>query len=326
VLLVAGFVTPAAAQRALRVNLGTVVPKDSAWHEVLVRMKQEWTQISGGRVDLRIYPGGSLGDDTELLRKVRIGQLQAVAVTSVGFSRIDEGIGALHIPLLFRSYDELDYVREKMAPKFEARMLEKGFVVLNWSDGGWAQFFTKSPAESIDDIRAMKLWMSTGDPKTEQLYRDFGMRPTPLPMTEMLTALQTGLIEAISVPPLFAMLDGSFRRAPYMMDIRWAPVIGGVVISVQAWERIPADIRPRLLAASRQAGEETRDSIRRLGDDSIDQMKQRGLQVTSVDQQAWQREVEEAYPKLRGRLAPADLFDEAVRLRDEYRAGQRGSR
>ena len=323
VALLAGLLSPLAAQRGgggVRVNLGTVVPKDSAWYEVLLRMKQDWATISDGRVDLRIYPGGSLGDDVEMLRKVRIGQLQAVAVTSVGLSRIDDSIEALHTPMLFRSYEELDYVREKMAPKLEAALSQKGFVVLNWSDGGWAQFFTKKPAKTLDDIRGMKLWIGTGDPNAEQLYRDFDMRPTPLPMTEMLTALQTGLIEAIDVPPLFAMLDGSFQRAPYMTDIRWAPVMGGTVISKAAWERIPADLRPKLLASAKKAGEEMRGRIRQLGEDSIAQMKQRGLTVVPADREAWQREVEAAYPKMRGKLAPAALFDEAIRLRDEYRA------
>jgi len=322
-VLLAGLLSTLPAQRgggAVRVNLGTVVPKDSTWYEVLVRMKQDWTTISGGRVDLRIYPGGSLGDDVEMLRKVRIGQLQAVAVTSVGLSRIDASIEALHIPLLFRSYDELDYVREKMAPKLEGALSQKGFVVLNWSDGGWAQFFTKKPAKTLDDLRGMKLWISAGDPKAEQLYRDFDMRPTPLPMTEMLTALQTGLIEAIDVPPLFAMLDGSFQRVPYMTDIRWAPVMGGTVIGKQAWESIPADLRPKLLASAKKAGDEMRGRIRQLGEDSIAQMKQRGLTVVPVDREAWQRDVEAGYPKMRGKLAPAALFDEAIRLRDEYRA------
>ncbi len=319
-LLLAGLLAPVQAQRAIRVNLGTVVPKDSAWYEVLARMKQDWSEISGGRVDLRIYPGGSLGDDVEMLRKVRIGQLQAIAVTSVGLSRIDSSIEALHIPLLFESYEELDYVRDRMAPKFEAALEAKGFTVLNWSDGGWAQFFTKRPARSLDDIRGMKLWIATGDPKTEQLLHDFDLRPTPLPMTEMLTALQTGLVEAIDVPPLFAMLDGSYQRAPYMTAIRWAPVVGGTIISSKAWERIPADLRPKLLASAEKAGEEMRGRIRQLGEDSIKQMQQRGLTVVAVDQAAWKAEVEAAYPKLRGRLAPADLFDEAIRLRDEYRA------
>lgn len=310
---------PLSAQRGLTINLGTVVPKGSAWHETLERMSQEWARISGGKVRLRILPGGALGDDVEMLRLVRVGRLQAVAMTGIGLAKIDQGVDALHIPMLFDSYAELDYVRDKMAPKLEARLASEGFIVLNWADGGWAQFFTKKPAKTIDELREQKLWISAGDPRTERLYKRFDMTVTPLSMGDMPTGLQTGLIEAITVPPLFAMLDGSFRTAPNMIDLKWAPVTGGVVISKAGWEKIPADLRPKLLAASKKAGDELRAKIRRLGADAITQMKTRGLNVVSVDAAAWRAEVEAAYPELRGELAPADLFDEALRLRNEYR-------
>ncbi len=322
-VLAAAFIVcaaPLAAQRAIRLNLGTVVPKDSAWHEVLMQIRQDWAAISGGRVDLRIYAGGALGDESEMLRKVRIGQLQAVAATSIGLAIIDQGVDALSIPMLFDSYAELDSVRDSMAPKLAKRLEDKGFVVLNWSDGGWAQFFTKKPAKTLDDIRNQKLWISAGDPRTERLYKDFDMNVVPLPLTETPTALQTGLIEAVTEPPLFALLDGTYQRAPYMTDIKWGPVVGGTVISKEAWERIPADLRPKLLAAAEKAGAGLRTRIRALGDDAIEQMKQRGLTVVATDRAAWLKEVEAAYPKLRGVLAPADLFDEAIRLRDQYRA------
>ena len=320
--LVGLLASPLAAQRAIRVNLGTVAPTGSPWYEILQRMQQDWKEISGGRVDVRIYAGQSMGDELEMLRKVRIGQLQAIATTGIGMAQIDDGIDALHIPMLFNSYEELDYVRDKLAPKLEQRLEAKGFVILNWSDAGWAQFFTKRPAKTLDDIRKMKLWISAGDAKTERLYADFNMRVTPLTLSDMMTGLQTGLIEAIDVPPLYAMLDGSFERAPYMIDIKWAPVIGGTVIDKRAWERIPADLRPKLLEAARNAGERTRGEIRKLGADAVTQMKQRGLTVVEADQQAWLKEVEAGYPKLRGVLAPTELFDEAIRLRDEYRRKQ----
>lgn len=311
---------PLSAQRGLTINLGTVVPKGSAWHETLERMSQEWARISGGKVRLRILPGGALGDDVEMLRLVRVGRLQAVAMTGIGLAKIDQGVDALHIPMLFDSYAELDYVRDKMAPKLEARLASEGFIVLNWADGGWAQFFTKKPVKTIDELREQKLWISAGDPRTERLYKQFDMTVTPLSMGDMPTGLQTGLIEAITVPPLFAMLDGSFRTAPNMIDLKWAPVTGGVVISKAGWERIPGDLRPKLMAASKKAGDELRAKIRRLGADAITQMKTRGLNVVPVDAAAWRAEVEAAYPELRGELAPADLFDEALRLRDEYRS------
>ena len=307
------------AQRGLRINLGTVAPPNSAWHEILQQMQQDWQKISGGRVQLRVYPGGSLGDDSEMLRKVRIGQLQAVAMTGIGLALIDGGVDALHIPMLFESYAELDHVRNAMAPKLERRLDGKGFTVLNWSDGGWAQFFTKQPAKTLDDIRKQKLWISAGDAKTERLYKQFGMQVVPLPLSEVATGLQSGLIEAVTVPPLYAMLDGTFQRAGYMTDLKWAPVIAGTVIAKQAWEKIPADMRPKLAEASVRAGDATRSRIRKLGEDAVTQMKQRGLNVVATDRAVWKKEVEEGYPKLRGVLAPADLFDEAIRLRDQFR-------
>ena len=110
------------AQRGMTVNVGTVVPKGSAWHETLERMTQEWARISGGRVRLRVLPGGALGDDVEMLRLVRVGRLQALATTGIGLAKLDPGIDALHIPMLFSSYEELDYVRDKMAPVLEKRL------------------------------------------------------------------------------------------------------------------------------------------------------------------------------------------------------------
>ncbi len=317
------FLTPTPAQRGLTINLGTVVPKGSAWHETLEQMSQDWARISDGRVRMRIFAGGALGDDIEMLRLVRIGRLQALAVTGIGLARIDEGIDALHIPMLFESYEELDAVRDRMAPTLERRMAAKGFISLNWSDGGWAHFFSKQPVRTLDDLRKQKLWISAGDPKWERLYKKYALRIMPLSLGDMQTGLQTGLVNAVTEPPLFAMLDGTYKSAPHMLDLRWAPVIGGTVISKDAWEKIPATLRPKLLEASRSAGQELRTKIRRLGSDAIRQMKSRGLTVIEADRQAWLDEIVPLYPRLRGDLAPADLFDQAIRYRDEYRAKSR---
>ena len=315
-------VLPAGAQRGLTITLGTVVPEGSAWHQTLKQMEQDWARISGGRVRLRIMAGGRLGDDIEMLRLMRIGRLQALALTGIGLARMDEGVDAMHIPLLFRSYEELDYVRDKMAPTLEKRLASNGFVILNWSDGGWAHFFAKQPVATLADLRKQKLWISAGDPKTERLYKKFDMQVTPLALGDVQTGLQTGLVEVVTEPPLFAMLDGTYQAAGNMTDLRWAPVLGGTVISKDAWEKIPADLRPQLEEASRKAGDDLRATIRKLGADAITQMKSRGLNVVEVDRAAWEKEVTALYPQLRGDLAPADLFDMAIRYRDEYRAKQ----
>jgi len=308
---------------AVRVRMGTVVPRGSAWHEALQRIEQEWRRITGGEVRMTIYPGGVLGDEVEMVRQVRQRRIQAVGLSSVGLSHIDEGVAALQLPMMFRSYEELDYVRGKLAPKLEKRLEAEGFKVLNWGDGGWVRFFTKRPARTLDDIRKMKLFISAGDPETEALYKRYGFRVVPLSLSDLLTSLQTGMVEAFDVPPLFALLDNSYKLAPHMIDVRWAPLIGGTVVSLEVWKRIPERHRPAMLEAAHRAGEQLRSRIRELDREAIEEMKMRGLKVielTEEERKQWQREAEAAYSELKGPYAPAGLIDEALRLRDEFRS------
>lgn len=317
----------ASAQRVL-IKMGTVAPEGSPWHQILQQMGQDWRNISGGQVELRIYPGGVLGDEPDMIQKMRIGQLQAVALSGSGLSRLEPAVACLQIPLAIESYEELDYVRDRMAPKLEQAIEQKGYVVLNWGDAGWVHFFTKTPARRLDDIRRMKLFTMAGDADALELYQSAGFRPVPLATTDMLPALQTGLIDAFDVPPLLAMLNQWFGVAQYMIDIKWAPLVGATIVSKKTWERIPEPNRTKMLEAARAAGLRLRGEIRKMGDDAVEAMKKRGLKVITLDAATvaeWRREVEEAYPKLRGRLVAAELFDEVLRLRDEFRRKARGN-
>ena len=313
--------------RRIVINMGTLAPEGTAWHDALLQMKQDWNRISRGRVVLRIFPSGVLGDETMMIRKMRIGQLQAVAVSGNGLSRIEPAILCLQIPLMLDSYEELDYVRDRLAPQLERMFQGKGFKILNWADAGWVRFFTKWPASTLDDIRKMKLLTSAGDPETEELYKDFGFQVVPLSYTDVLTALQTGLIEAVQGPPLYAMVEQWFgpRLAPNMTEVKWAPLVGATVISNRAWESIPANMRPQLLEAAGSAGRRLLTEIRQLNQDAVSAMAKRGLNIVKPDAAAlatWSSEAKDAYPKLRGRYVSADLFDEVERLRNEFRSQQ----
>ena len=320
------FVSWPQAQSAVRIRMGTVVPKGSLWDDTLQYIRQEWQRISNGSVQVTIYPGGVLGGEVEMVQQVRQGRIQAVGLSSVGLSRIDTGVSCLQVPMMLRSYEELDYVRDRMATALEARMAAQGFVVLNWADGGWVHLFSKVAARTPDEVRALKLFTAAGDPETERLYKEFGFRAVPLSMTDVTTSLQTGMIDALLTVPLFAQLDGTYKLTRYMLDVKWTPLVGGTVISRHTWEQIPPAQRPALLAAARSAGDRLRDRIRALGDASIPEMEKRGLTVTRVDAatlETWQKVAESAYPQLRGRYCPADLFDEVLRLRDEFRRSAR---
>lgn len=151
----------------------------------------------------------------------------------------------------------------------------------------------------------------------------------PLAATDILTGLQTGLIEAVPTTPLYALLNQTFGIARNMIDVKWAPLIGATVISRRAWDSIPSAQRPEMLEAARDAGADMRDGIRKMGDEAVATMQKRRLQVIHVDDATvleWRKDAEGVYPKLRGALIPAELFDEVRRLRDEHRPLVAGTR
>jgi len=314
----AGFAAP--AQTVIR--MGTLAPKGSRWHQILLDMGEKWKQISGGKIQLKVYPGGEQGDEPEMVQKLRIKELQAVALSGAGLTGIDSGVAALQIPLMLQSNEELDYVRDKIAPQLEKNIAARGFIVLNWADAGWIHFFTKKPAITPDDFRKLKLCVLQGDSTTFELYKANGFRPVSLAATDILTGLQTGLIDGFQAPPLVALSSQWFGAAHNMLDIPFAPLVGATLISKDVWNRIPEAQRKPMMEASRQAGVELRQEIRTLDASSVGLMETFGLNVEHADPAAvaaWTKLIDGLYPKLRGAWVSARLFDEVRQLRDQYR-------
>jgi TRAP-type C4-dicarboxylate transport system substrate-binding protein len=229
---------------------------------------------------------------------------------------------------MYDSYDEVYWVHEKMRPKLEASLEAKGFVVLNWVDGGWVHFFTKKPVAVPDDLRALKLFSWAGDAEAVEVWRSAGFNPVPLPSTELATALQTGLVEALGSPPQVAVISQFFNHARNMTALRWQLLQGATLISKSAWEKLPAELRPQLIEISREAGARLQKEIRDAESRDVEAMQKRGLTVVpvSVAQRAlWQKLTESLYPRIRGKVVPAEAFDEAMRYRDEYRKSRGAS-
>jgi len=331
VLVLASFAAPhaALAQAPLIVRTATLVPDGSSWYLILKELGEKWKTASGGRVTVRLFPGGVAGDDPDVVRKMRLGTLSAGVLTSVGVAEIDKSVYALGVPLMYDSSEEVYYVLEKMRPRLEASIEAKGFVVLNWADVGWVHFFTQKPVALPDDLRALKLFTWAGDADSVSVWRSAGFNPVPLPSTEIATALQTGLVNALGSPPQVAVISQFFNNAKNMTDLRWQVLLGATLITKSTWEKIPADLRPALLEASREAGQRLQREVKDAEQKDIDAMKKRGLNVVAVSarQRAeWQKLTEKLYPSIRGRIVPADAFDEALRYRDEYRKQNAGGR
>jgi len=310
------------AQPPTVIRLGTLVPKDSRWYEILVKMGEDWKRDSGGKIELKIYPGGEQGDEPEMVEKVRIKKLQAVALSGAGLSGIDADVSGLQIPLMLDSYEELDYVRDHLAQRLEKGMAQRGYIVLNWGDAGWVHFFTKKPAKTPDEIRALRLCVLQGDAGSFAIYQGNGFHPVALAATDIFTGLQTGLVDAIQGPPLFALANQWYVGARYMLDIKFAQLVGATVIAKDVWDKIPPATQKPLMADAQTAGVALRNEIRKSEANAIPLMEQFGLTVVHADANdvaQWHKLAADIYPKLKGTMVAPDLFNEVVRLRDEFR-------
>ena len=327
-LIISAALAPAAAAAdGVVIKLATLLPQGSAWHTLLLQMGERWQKDSGGRVTLRIYPGGVAGTDSDVVRKLRLKTLDGGLLTAAGFADIDRSIFALELPMGYASYEEFDYVLERIGPTLEKLYADKGFVVLGWADAGWVRFFSKSPVRTPDDLRALKLFTWSDDDPAVALWKSAGFDPVPLPSTEISTALQTGLVAALPTTPQAALLLQWYGTAKYMADVRWAVLLGGLVVTKTAWDKVPEDARPALLAAARETARKLGALTRSSEAGDIEAMVKHGLSVVPVDGPAlaaWRRAAESAYPKLRGGYVPAAAYDEALKLRDEYRNNHGG--
>ena len=311
------------------VKVATLAPQGSEWYKVLQEMGAEWQKASNGLIVFRLYPGGVAGDDMDIVRKMRLGILDAGLLTINGLSTIDRGVVGLEIPMEYSDYGQLDCVLEKIGPKLERQIEAKGFVVLCWSQAGWAHFFTTSPVRTPDDMRKLKMFVWAGDDQYAELWKKAGFNPVPLPSTEIATALQTGLVNAVTINPQGILLLQWYKHVRYMTDFKWAVFMGGIVISKSSWEKIPAEIRPALKQAALKAAKRFREFSIKTDQSDIETLKKNGVTIVSVDDKTlneWRSLVESTLPQVRGSYLPAESFDSALKARDQClgKAGEAG--
>jgi len=314
--------TPLAAKVVIK--LATEAPKDSVWHEHLKKVGQRWQDISGGQVKLRIY-AGTLGNEDDILRRIRVGQLDAGTISTVGLSSIHKATQAMHIPLAFNSNEEMEYVRNGIAKTLEPLLMGKGFRVLSWGEAGWVHFFTREPVATPDDLRRQKLfvWSNGDSAESEKLWQDLGFKTVSLSSIDIMTALQTGMIDAYQAPPIIALANQWFPFTPYMTDLKWAPFTGATIITEKAWQKIPEEFHVDFAQIVFEEGLVLQADVRKLEQEATDAMIKRGLQIVHVDttaRQAWVTAVQLSYPKIRGSVVPEKYFDATLSLRDEFRA------
>ena len=314
----------------IKVRLGTLAPKGSSYNKHLQAMGEAWRQAPGGGVLLTIYPDGTMGSEADMVRRMRLGQLQAAMMTTGGLSEIEPATAGLQsMPKVFRTLEEVDFIQEKMEPMLEKRLEAKGFVVLFWSDSGFVRFFSKQPVVGPDDLRKTKLFVAANRPAEVDIYRFVGCNPVPLEVADILPSLQTGLIDCVCMPPSVALAIQLDAVAPNMLDMNWVPLVGAAIITKKTWDTLAPETQAALRKPASEAGKRIKADARRENIESVEAMRKRGLKVHTLTPEVnaeWDQTVAKAWPKVRGTAVPADIYDEVVSQLKVFRETHGGAK
>ena len=200
-------------------KIATVSPDGLAWMKDLRAGAKEIEQKTEGRVKFKIYPGGVQGDDFTVLRKMRIGQLHGGVVASSSLTRFYPDLQVYSLPLQFRDNNEVDFVRQKMDTMIQTGLEENGLETFHLTETGFAYLLSQRPVDTLAEMQKLKVWVPDGDPIAARIIESFGVSPIPLYLTDVLAGLQTGLIDAVAVPPLVALALQWHNHVTHMTDL-----------------------------------------------------------------------------------------------------------
>lgn len=315
---------PATAEPVV-IKLATVAPKDSVWMSAYSAMNKEVEQATGGNVTFKFFPGMVSGDEKDMVRKMRAGQLQAGGLTGVGLQMIEPGMLVLQLPLLFNDYPEMVKVRERIEGKLQSMMQKKGFVILGWSDLGYTYVFTKTPVASLADFKDVKMWGWEDEPISKAFFETAGIAQVPLSLPDVLPGLQRGMINGVynSTQGLIAVQWDKY--VSYATKLVISIGIGATVVTKAAWDQISPEDQVKVIEIARKHHVTLNTNIQRKNKESSGQLKKQGMTFVDVaagEMARFQEIAARVRQMLSGKVFDAALLKEVEALRDKVRAGQ----
>jgi TRAP-type C4-dicarboxylate transport system substrate-binding protein len=312
------------------IKFATLAPEGSTWLNVMQEYDSQVRKESGGRLGFKIYPGGVAGDEKDVIRKIRFGQFSSAGFTGVGLGEIAPKVRILDCPFLFRNYDEVDYVYKTFDKEFAQAFEENGYVLLGWAEVGFVYIFSQSPIYGVDDVRKTKMWIWEGDPIAEATLKSLGVSAIPLSITDVLTSLQTGMINAVYTPPLGAIALQWFTKVKYMLDLPLADAAGAVVISKKKFDDLPPDLREILLSNGRKYMEKLTRLSREDNRKAIETLKKNGIKLIPPPSPESIREYlgigERARRMLVGKLFSEEFLNRVEKAVLEFRSHEKHSK
>jgi TRAP-type C4-dicarboxylate transport system substrate-binding protein len=295
------------------IKFATVAPEGSTWIKHLKTLDKSLRKKSDGRIGFRIYAGGIAGDELDILKKIRIGQIHCTGFSGVGFGKILPMVRVLDLPFLFNSYEETDLVHREMRSFFADQFREKGFELLAWSEVGNIYLFSKKPIKTLKDLSGLKVWTWAGDPIAKETFAAMGVNPIPLAITDVTTALNTGMVDTIYAPPLGALALQWYTSIDYMLDLPIVHSTGAVLISGKYFKKLPQDLAVLLSNTTEKAMVDLTLELREQNKEAIQIIQDSGVTITPTptgnDLEEFRNIHNQVANKMAGEMYPKEILD-----------------
>ena len=309
---------------ATTLKIATLVPDGTSWMKAMRHAAATVNDRTQGRVKLKFYPGGVMGNDKSVLRKIRIGQLHGGAITGGGVASFYPEASVYNLPFIFRSFEEVDYVRQRMDPILIEGMLKKGFVSFGLSEGGFAYLMSKNPVSRFAELRQQKIWVPEGDDIGLAVFKALDIAPVPLPLTDVLTGLQTELINTVASPAMGAIALQWHTRLKHLVDIPITYLFGTLIISEKALKTISSTDREILAQVLNDTFTEINTQNRQDNKQALQALRNQGMQfimpaASEVD--PWRQLASQAIEKLVSQdRIPRHVYDVLQQYLATYRS------
>lgn len=304
------------------IKIGSIAPSRSPWDKALNEVAVDWEKISNGTVQIKIYAGGITGTELDMIRKMRLGTLNGAVLSNMGMIKINRDLFALSIPFLTDSDQEFQYLFDQLRPVFQKQIEDKGFKVLLWTQAGWSYFFTKGKIAYPEDLKKYKISFTPDEPEMEQAWKKMGYQIVPGQMKDLMMSLQSGMVDACYLPPILAGSGQYFALIPHMLNLRMAPLIGGLVLTTKVWESIPQEYHEPMIQAVLKASVSLLESTKDLEQDAVKAMQEHGLIINDppADAMARFREVaSKGMDELTEKAFSKEIYDHVLYILREYR-------
>lgn len=312
------------------IKFASLATEGSTWLNVMREYDAAVRKESGGRLGFKIYAGGVQGEDKDVMRKIRLGQLHSAGITGVGVGEISPKLRIHDAPFLFENTAEVDHFLTTFEKELNDEFIKNGFVLLGWAEVGMVYVLTNTPVRNVPDMNGVKMWAWEGDPIAEAAFKALGISPIPLSVVDVLTSLQTGLINGAYTSPLAAVALQWNTRVKYMLNVPLADASGAVVVSKKKFDTLPPDLQEILVRNGRKFMADLTRKSREENTAAIQTMKKNGVQVIEVKDAKvlteFQATGKKARQSLVGRLFDQDFLDRVEKSVAAFRASRQGGR